>query len=566
MKDRIAVDLDSTLAVWTGWKGIEEIGEPIPAMLQRVKDWLRDGVEVSIFTARVSADQKPEDAAKARIAIRAWLITHLGQELPITADKSMYFAEFWDDRSVQVVPNQGVKACDVPTPIEMHELMQPEPPLNLKEKTCLVVDVGGLFSHCAERLAKEFGTVKYHTTAWIESFSSSNRKYIGEDLPNVERVDHMWHHVDTADLIVFPDSQHGDLQEKLIKDGKRVWGARMGQALEHDRWAFRELLIDLGMPVAPAERIIGMANLKKYLDTIDECYIKMSETRGDGETWHYEKSESQRTRRKLSKLERFLGPFVEDLEFICEAPLHTDIEMGGDTPFVGAWPKLCQYGYEIKDAGFMSNICEARLLPEPIQYVNEKFAPVLKELGYRGSFSNEIRVIGKKNYFIDPTPRLGSPPSQVFWNQVGNWGEIMYRGAEGTVVEPKKLAEYGALAMIYCEGEEGCDLEHIKYSYPDKLADNFHFSFSTIYDGERYTIPQKCGMSSMGCITAIDDSPIELIKKLKDYASQLKGDNLDVRLDAIPKGIAEIHAAEKLGYKFGSGRIPNAEQVSRILT
>ena len=36
----IGVDLDGTLAHYDGWKGIEHVGPPIPAMLARVKYWL----------------------------------------------------------------------------------------------------------------------------------------------------------------------------------------------------------------------------------------------------------------------------------------------------------------------------------------------------------------------------------------------------------------------------------------------------------------------------------------------------------------------------------------------
>ena len=37
----IGVDLDGTLAEWDGWKGHEHIGPPIPAMLERVKRWIK---------------------------------------------------------------------------------------------------------------------------------------------------------------------------------------------------------------------------------------------------------------------------------------------------------------------------------------------------------------------------------------------------------------------------------------------------------------------------------------------------------------------------------------------
>ena len=53
----IGVDLDGTLAHYDGWYGPAHIGEPVPSMLQRVKSWLDEGVEVRIFTARASVPE-----------------------------------------------------------------------------------------------------------------------------------------------------------------------------------------------------------------------------------------------------------------------------------------------------------------------------------------------------------------------------------------------------------------------------------------------------------------------------------------------------------------------------
>ena len=107
----IGVDLDGTLAQYDGWKGAEHIGEPIPLMVQRVKDWLGAGHEVRIFTARVSHDgteSRVADATVARMAIIAWCNTHIGVQLPITNFKDYGMIELWDDRCVQVEENTGV--------------------------------------------------------------------------------------------------------------------------------------------------------------------------------------------------------------------------------------------------------------------------------------------------------------------------------------------------------------------------------------------------------------------------------------------------------------------------
>lgn len=103
----IGVDLDGTLAHYSGWRGETVIGEPVPAMVDRVKAWLRQGREVRIFTARVWDDEGRRDVVHVRSAIWNWTLEHIGQGLPITNIKDFKMVELWDDRAVQVIPNTG---------------------------------------------------------------------------------------------------------------------------------------------------------------------------------------------------------------------------------------------------------------------------------------------------------------------------------------------------------------------------------------------------------------------------------------------------------------------------
>lgn len=104
MKGWVGVDLDGTLARYDGWVGVTHIGEPVPAMRDRVVRWLEQGFDVRIFTARVS---RPEQEPEAREAIEAWCREHIGRVLPITNVKDTKMVELWDDRAVQVIPNTG---------------------------------------------------------------------------------------------------------------------------------------------------------------------------------------------------------------------------------------------------------------------------------------------------------------------------------------------------------------------------------------------------------------------------------------------------------------------------
>jgi hypothetical protein len=67
----IGVDLDGTLAVneFTIQSPLH-VGPPVPAMLERVKRWLKDGQQVKIFTARVAGDTEQYSVYRIREAIK----------------------------------------------------------------------------------------------------------------------------------------------------------------------------------------------------------------------------------------------------------------------------------------------------------------------------------------------------------------------------------------------------------------------------------------------------------------------------------------------------------------
>lgn len=98
----IGVDLDGTLAKYSSWS--EDIGEPIPQMIQRVKHWLAEGKEVRILTARGSLEPgKHEQLVK----VYDWVKQHIGSPLEVTHKKDPLMIRLYDDRVRQVKPNTG---------------------------------------------------------------------------------------------------------------------------------------------------------------------------------------------------------------------------------------------------------------------------------------------------------------------------------------------------------------------------------------------------------------------------------------------------------------------------
>lgn len=106
-KGWIGVDLDGTIARYDGWKGPEHIGDPIEPMLNRIKAWLAAGVDVRIFTARVSGVREGMEASATLKCIEHWCEKHVGRVLPVTCTKDFGMIQLWDDRAIQVEPNTG---------------------------------------------------------------------------------------------------------------------------------------------------------------------------------------------------------------------------------------------------------------------------------------------------------------------------------------------------------------------------------------------------------------------------------------------------------------------------
>ena len=100
----IGVDLDGTLAEYHGWQGMAHIGKPIPAMVERVRTWLKAGKEVRIVTARVG----DRDWLSVGLpAVQDWCVGQFDRILVVTNTKDYGMIQMWDDRAVAVEINTG---------------------------------------------------------------------------------------------------------------------------------------------------------------------------------------------------------------------------------------------------------------------------------------------------------------------------------------------------------------------------------------------------------------------------------------------------------------------------
>lgn len=99
-KGWVGFDLDGCIAHYNGWIGKEHIGEPIPNMVEHLKQYLDNGYEVRIFTARAI---DPE----AIPFVQEWVMKHIGVDLKVTNQKDYDMLRIYDDRAISVEHNTG---------------------------------------------------------------------------------------------------------------------------------------------------------------------------------------------------------------------------------------------------------------------------------------------------------------------------------------------------------------------------------------------------------------------------------------------------------------------------
>lgn len=98
----IGIDLDGTLAMAAdGWPEPDQIGEPIPTIMDALKNTMAQGRKIKIFTARAGWEESMPH-------VEAWLKKHGLGGLEVTNVKDMYCDLIIDDKAVGVIRNHGL--------------------------------------------------------------------------------------------------------------------------------------------------------------------------------------------------------------------------------------------------------------------------------------------------------------------------------------------------------------------------------------------------------------------------------------------------------------------------
>lgn len=416
----------------------------------------------------------------------------------------------------------------------------------LADKTVMVIGAG-LFLPVALRLSRDFGRTIWYSE-YKSSFPNPDEKDIGAGYEEIERAEHLFDHIDEVDLFFFPYTGLGDLQEHLKSLGKRVWGSGKGEELELHRPQLKETMERLDMPMGEYEIVHGMDELREALEDHPDWFVKTSTVRGLTETFRSMKPELIDV--KLTQLETKLGGRKSDMEFVIEAPIEADVEVGYDGPVVnGRFPNAAQWGYEIKDYCYLAKFDRYMYFPKAIRFINEKLSPELQSYGYCGPFSTEILVAKNVPYLLEPTCRCATPAGEVQLELFKNFSEIAYYGAEGEMVDPIPTARYGAQIVLHSEFFEK---NRMAIEIPKEERQWVKLYNSCHEDGIDFVIPLENQSPDFGTVVGIGNTPEVAVKECIKHSEWLKSNTLVDRFNkwALDDAIEAAKKGEKVGMKF----------------
>lgn len=462
------------------------------------------------------------------------------------------------------------------------------------EGQLVVVPDNGLFIHVARKFAEHGADVKYWTP-YVNAFPKSNATLAGDGIEGIDRVLSTEQFEGKGALWVFPDVMFGPMQLRLVKQGELVWGGRMGEDLELDRWETKKLLKSWNMPLNESHYIVGMDALRRFLQAMEKrgpWWIKTSRYRGDFETFKSENYEDVET--KLDQIEADLGKKKVIYPFIVERNITAVSELGYDGYTVdGQFPgpdDLAMFGCEIKDTGYIGVAKRYGDFPAPVIWVNEMLAPYFKAKGYRGFFSSEVRCANENQFadgepesfedfpvlwnrgvkvpgsdfwafLIDPCCRMASPPGEAYieWNT--NWPEVIRRGAKGQFVPAQPGWKYAVEIMLH---SAFADRNWQPVRFAPELDQWVKLRNCCVIDGVHYSVPQGYGLPEVGAVIALDDDLLTAARTCIERSCEVHGYFMEAKHDAVAKAIIELNNAQEEGIPFTDEPLPTAEELEEL--
>ena len=401
----------------------------------------------------------------------------------------------------------------------------------------------GINTDFASKMTQFYDKVYYYSH-YEDAYPTPYKGRIGTGIEGVTRVENIWDYYGDVDIWAFPHLFQGSFQQWLRSQGKLVYGAGRGEALEIDRIGFKDLQKSLGMPLNEYKVIEGFDKMEEYLKTHNDLFIKNNLYRGIMETWHHESYATSKPFLDFLKTE--YGMFQSGERFIIETPIDDAVEYGFDGFCIeGQFPKKTVFGIEIKDAAYLCREVDYNNLPMAVLDANEKLSESLKSYGYRGWYSNEMRSIERnKAVLTDITARHASPPTSLFMEMCENFGQYIWDVANGDIPNVKLKYKYGCQLIISCGWAKK---EPVAITFPKEYEPNVKVKNLSIEDGVYWFLPQNDEMMQVGYVLGWGNTKTQAIDMAKKVAKEVKGFDIKINLGALDEADVEIQKLIKKG-------------------
>jgi hypothetical protein len=298
------------------------------------------------------------------------------------------------------------------------------------------------------------------------------------------------------------------------------------------------------LKVAPTAYVTGLDELEKYLKDKEDKYLKTSHYRGDLETQHFTNSFLMQTWFDVKRNE--WGIAKDKIEIMIEDAIESDCEAGFDSPMVdGEIAENMLVGYEAKDCAYVCKIMKQ--LPAILLEGHDKFKGEFKERGYRGWYSNEVRI-NKKGiaFFTDLTARLGSPPSEIYCELYKSFSMNVWDLAHGVLPKLEPIATYGVQLILTSRFAEKYWLP---VQFPKGIEQWVKLRNVKKTDEGYFCIPNN-NYGYIGSVIAVGDDLDKTIEECQERVKLIKGEEIEYQLESFGQIKNTMEAGESYGIKF----------------
>lgn len=415
----------------------------------------------------------------------------------------------------------------------------------ISEKICCVIDFGN-YIKVAQRLAKDFKTVYYYCPFVINGFPEHNPVDIGRGVEGIIKITDWEDYFEEIDIFVFPDLYFSGLQEFLRRQRKLVFGSGKAQIMETDRDAMKKMQKELGLPLNKYEEVEGVHELEDKLRDVEDKYIK-SALRGDMESWHHQNYIL--SKEELKGMKHRMGVFDKKEKYIIEDPIISIAEIGIDTMTCdGKYLEESLTGIELKDTGYYGKIVSYDKLPKQLKNVTDKLSEIFESYGYRGAYSNEVRVDKYLDgYLIDQTMRFPSPPVSLMLVIYQNFSEIVWSISNGEIPKVKYQFTHGVEFIIKSDLAQ---TDAVAIQFPIEYIDYINIKNLVVDEGTYYYTPNGVTMKEIGSVVGVGNSLQEAVKMARKIAESIKGFDIKINTDCIEDAKEQIDVLNKNGIRY----------------